>query len=257
MYLQIGEKIIESKVGYVANFCPICRSVQSHSLYEQKNAVVLYEVIQIKDNEVYDYFAECDMCKFQSFINTNNFSKISKEHLKLRDLISETYPNIYENYSKRFVLEDTIKKDPMSLLKEERHSLIFESFKIVDPFMYKNHHSDIVVDKQAQNYGLLIVFSILGGCLLSDYNTNFAIVGFALAFIFLTLFVYQLATSKSRFRQEFILPLISKALLPLKPKKSELEMVYSELARQNFFIVEKIKIEQVLKEIMKERKNVL
>ena len=260
MFMFAGQKIRTEELGYFAEFCPICRSIQAHFAIKRSTVPHLY-FVPVGRKTTLDFIGTCLCCSVERGINPLSYKQTVKSYSgDLPLLINETYPTIYESYENRLNLEDLIKKDPSELDDNERLTLIREPFEVLQNFIERECGEDTKFDRKSGigcfSTILLFVLIIVLAFTFEDNNSVDAMIRLFLIPLFLlgTLGTFiLLALTPQRFIKNKVFPQLIKALMPLQPKKHELETVLNQFKSLGLSISRHIKLKPLLKAIMKER----
>lgn len=262
MFIVSGQKIRVEKLGYFADFCPICRSVQAHLAIKRSTVPHIY-FVPVGRKTTLDFIGTCLCCSVERGINPLNYKQTIQSYSgDLEFLVKETFPTIYESYEDRLELEELIKYNLSELSSEDRIKLIREPFEILGYYIEKECGEDTKFDKNSGGgclstvlvFVLMIVLGITfeGNESVESFIRLFLIplflLGVAVTFVLLAL-------TPQRFIKNKIFPLLIKALIPLQPKKSELETVLNQLKSLGLPTSKRIKIRPLLKAMMKERQK--
>ena len=135
-----GTKIVYSKLGHIADFCPLCVGARAFTL-ERVGAAGHVYFITAGDGELVGYQRVCLDCNNVFRADPEHYSHFAKQVLPLTELIKETFPNLASAHKERLVLESKIRSAPLALADEVRRSLIIEPFLLLSAKVsdhYKN-----------------------------------------------------------------------------------------------------------------------
>ncbi|MBS1198858.1 MAG: hypothetical protein H6R18_2643 [Proteobacteria bacterium] len=229
MIIIWGKKHVYRKAGFVADFCPICRNIKGFLLRRIGLAGHLY-YISVSDGVLIGHERTCTDCKTTFRADASKYAAISKKSASLDDLRQQTFPNLTTMLSERLALENKVRNSRAFLTPAERKALIEEPFALLSPKVEKKFAA-INLDKETS-------FSILGAFLLLTIGSAMVrtiapnhVEESLLAFLVLgIIFVgWQFAISGRRFMRTKIIPVLAKALHPLRPTEIEITLVLSEL----------------------------
>lgn len=124
-----GTKRVEKKLGYVAEFCPICRSVNPFRIVRIGMAGHVY-YISFGSGQLVGHHAECQQCRNVKKVDPTVYAAFEpKGGMELGPLIQKTFPKIREAYAERLDTEEEIRRNPNSLARAEREALLMEPFQ--------------------------------------------------------------------------------------------------------------------------------
>ena len=125
-----GKVPISNPLGYVADFCRICRKVMPFTV-DRVRMVPHFWFIPVGKGEICGHRQRCHGCRAESECFPQTFSTVATATFESVDvLISRTFPAIREVHAKRLALEDRLVRDSDALTPEERQTLLMESFEL-------------------------------------------------------------------------------------------------------------------------------
>lgn len=229
MFIVWGRKTVYRKLGYVADFCPICRGPQAFELQRIGSAGHVY-YISSGEGELVGYQRVCEKCGTSLQAEPATYAAMSKTRAPLAELVKQTYPGMERVLQERLALEERVKLAPASLSKEERTALIRSPFVLLSPQVEKRFastHLDKEVFFALVAALLLLSFGpALVGAIARDATELGVLVSLAAGVV---LVGWQVATSGRRFMRRQVIPVLAASLRPLKPTDSELQAVLGEL----------------------------
>jgi hypothetical protein len=258
MFIFWGTKAVIRKLGYVADFCPICREIRGFQVSRIGRAGHLYG-LSFGEGQLVGHQKTCSHCGVELKADAAIYKDIPK---KLQDagttqLINTTFPDIRQYYADRLSLEDQLTRQPGKIDAQTRLALVKEPFLLLAPIVEKRF-SAVHIDRYVGAALLLtIVATILVGNLFGIFFP-LAIEQKANAFL-ITFGIGIAATgvqgfkSAGRFMRKVIYPKLSLALRPLNPSQQELEVVYAELKRSGFKLSRKARLKDLLCELVPTR----
>lgn len=117
-------------VGYVADFCRVCRAITPFTV-NCVRIVPHFMFIPVGKGDVRGYRQRCHGCRAESDFSRQTFVTVSATCSQpLDELIGQTFPTVREVYASRLALEDRLAKDSDSLTSDERRTLFMESFEL-------------------------------------------------------------------------------------------------------------------------------
>lgn len=254
MFIFWGTKTVIRKLGYVADFCPICRDIEKLQLSRVGLASHIYGA-SFGGGKLVGHQKKCLRCGTELQTDASIYKDIQKKlpGASSMDLVANTFPNIRQYYSERLSLEDQLTKRPAGIEAKTRASLIKEPFHLLAPTVEKRF-SATHIDRYV---GMTLLLSLAGTILVA--NVFKVLFPFAMEYeghaILLALGIGIVATgiqglkSAGRYLKREVYPKIARSLRPLKPSQSELEAVFTELKRMDFKLAKKAKLKDVLQEL--------
>lgn len=201
MFIIWGTKQKERRIGFVADFCPICRSIQPFELLRVGLARHVY-YITFGSGKLVGHLGRCQSCRCAKSVNATRFTQPAKDTGFLDRLIEQTFPTIRAFYAERLALEEQILRSPSSLSEEQRATLLLEPFQYLADEVEKYCTSDTRFDKQSA-LGCLgtiaaVVFLFIVGCVISEGNPLPDWVAMTMLVIFVIGTIYTLVSAPVR-----------------------------------------------------------
>lgn len=125
-----GKKYVHTRLGYVADFCPLCREVRAFELKRVGLAGHIY-YISLSDGDLVGHERRCSVCGIQLSAKPELYARPSKKSRTLRELIALTFPNIATHYAGRFALEKAIRDSFAKIPRDDRLALLKEPFSLL------------------------------------------------------------------------------------------------------------------------------
>lgn len=229
MIIIWGKKYVYRKAGFVADFCPVCRRIRGFLMRRIGLAGHLY-YISVSKGILVGHERTCMDCKTTFRADASKYAAISKKAASLDELQQQTYPNLTTVLAERLALENKIRNSRAFLTPAERKSLIEEPFALLSSKVEKKFAA-INLDKETG-------FSILGAFLLLLAGPSIArtiapdhVEESLLFFLVLGIILvgWQFAISGRRFMRTKVIPVLAKALHPLRPTEIEIALALSEM----------------------------
>ncbi|MEO8672749.1 MAG: hypothetical protein ABI411_15635 [Tahibacter sp.] len=253
MFIYWGTKAVRKTLGVVADFCPLCRSPQAFVLVRLGMASHVYG-ISVGQGNLAGFERTCQQCKIVFDADINRYKDVIKkfpianiaQSSQLPHLMTMTFPDLRDSYAGRLELEHDLSKSIAQLDPNQRHRLIKEPFLLLGPTVEQRY-------AQAQ-FDMQVAITLLVGIVLvaaitwlsslwfgADTNARVPLImGGAIVVAIIALLV-QFQLAKGRHLRSQILPLLGKALRPLRPDPKELGAVLQELSRSGLRIGKRIK----------------
>lgn len=243
MFIVWGRKIVYRHLGYVADFCPICRSMQPFALRRIGSAGHVY-YISTGDGDLVGHDRTCQTCDTPLNGEPDTYASVSRKRLALPELQRITYPNWEETLKGRLTLEAEIAQGTADLNANDRHALIRLPFLLLSPKI-ERRFSSMQIDKEVGLALLTALILVPAGVMLA--TMLFPEQGDASALIFLAigigLIIWQGVGASRRYAQRQLVPLLAKNLKPLAPTDHELAKVLAELKHHGEIIGKKLKLD--------------
>ena len=248
-----GTKLRERKLGWVAEFCPICRTVRACQLIRVGLVSHIY-FVGFGDGKLVGFQVECSECKTRIGTQETRHHSIERKNLgDLATLVAATFPNLPEILGERLATEKQLREDPSTITAELRRKLIAEPFSILNPEV-ESRQQQTQFDKPAAF-----------GCLGTAVVTAAGIFGFtyvpkrwddlagyallSLVGIGIIYTIVQLALVNRRHYRELTLPRLVRALQPIKPNAGELEAAILHCREMGMKIGKQVRVQDVVREL--------
>ena len=238
-----GTKPVYRKLGYVYDFCPICRQPRSFILERLGMAGHIY-YISLADGELVGYQRTCMNCKTFYSSDPSIYKAFSKNNIDpIAKLKSDTFPNFSDFRSERLRLEAIISDSIAKLTEEERKELISEPFFLISPKVEKRFARTYFDKEVSLSMFFFIVLWLfmpsIADALMLDNIEIPLLTSMVIGICFIT---WQYLISGRRYMRREILPILVTTLTPLNPKKEEIDSVLSNLNRLGYKIAKKLKL---------------
>lgn len=251
MFLHFRKKRVEKRLGFVTDFCPICRDVRAFRLIQVRVAMSFNEV-PLEKGALAGHQIECVDCQIRMAASPERYRAVEKEYpLGLDWLVERTFPDLRAQYSGRLKLENDLRKGRPTLLPEQREKLLLEPFLILSPMVDERFADPTRMDLQSSlGCGLTV---LLGGGLffysakyLRGRAQDHALLVWAIVLglgIFYSLL--QLHLAPSRFVKRKIGLMTARALKPFDPSRKEIESCLQKCRDKKLRIGKKLKAERL------------
>lgn len=253
MFIVWGKKAVFRKLGYVADFCTICRCAQPFLVRRIGMAGHIY-YITAGEGELVGYDRTCQSCQTSYAADPARYQSMAKKLLPLPELMRQTFPGFAAVWADRLTLEEQVKSSPLLMTAEQRKSLLSEAFLALSPKVEKRFaatHMDKEVGFAALGaIGLLIAVPALTRAVAPDHAEEALFLAMAVG---IALVIWQIAVSGRRFMRRDVLPPLVKSLSPLRPKNEEIAAILAELKSHGHKMGSKLKIADLLDGLRPER----
>ena len=246
MFIFWGRKLVRRLLGYVADFCGVCRAKRAFKLQRVGSVAHVY-YLSFGEGQLVGYERTCCDCGTVTGANAAAYASIAKSLGPLQELKQATYPNLDTVIAERLDLEERIKKAPKSLSVAERDALIKSPFLLLSPKVEKRFsstHIDWGVGMAlVGTIGLLVVAPSVGSFILPDSPEKIFVIALAIG---AALIIWQGVASGPRYIRKEVLPMLSKSLSPLEPTEQEIERSLNDLKLLGHKIAKKVKASELI-----------
>lgn len=258
MFIVWGKKTVVRKLGYVADFCPICRQIRTYQLSRIGLASHIYGA-SFGKGKLVGHQIKCLQCGTELQTEASLYKDVQAKLPDMQhvDLTASTFPNIRRHYAERLSLEDKVARRPADLDAQTRAALIKEPFNLLAPVVEKRF-SSTHIDRAV---GVALLLTIVGVVLVAnvfniffpqagEYQANAILVTLGIGIVAIAVQGFK---SSGRYMRKEIYPKIARSLRPLKPGQAEFEAVFAELKRMDLKLAKKAKLHDLLEELEQQR----
>jgi hypothetical protein len=257
LFIVWGKTIKRQKLGYVADYCGVCRDLRAFHIKRVGSASHVY-YISFGDGELVGYERTCQACNTAFDAAPETYTGMSKVARPGNELISETFPNYYTVYREVIERERKVRDTPSLLTPAERRARLREPFRVLAPIVQQKLASTQVDGRVWMAIAAFIPLLWAIGSLVrlvagaDDENaaTRWALVGMTLG---VGLIVSQLVTSGRRYVLKNAVPQLAQALASLRPSQVEITDILAELKQHKLKLGSKLRATDVTTRIEQER----
>ena len=233
MFIVWGKTIKRQKLGFVADFCSVCRDLRTFQVRRIGSASHVY-YISFGQGDLVGYERTCEVCATPVDAVPDTYTGMSKTFQPASELISETFPNYYTVYRALLERERKVRNTPSLLTPEERRARMREPFMVIAP-LAQQKLSSIQVDWRAglAVFSFVPIFWVIGlvskwlnGPDQMDPSLNWIFAGLAL---WAGLVFSEIFSSSRRYLLKNAAPQLATSLAPLRPTESEIDRILQEL----------------------------
>lgn len=249
-FIVWGTKRTLTKLGFIADFCPICRQIRPFSVSRVGKVGHIY-YISFGEGELVGYLAECQTCHLKLSANPQLYQTVSKSlSPDLISLIQGTFPELHQYYQERFEVEEQIKRDPQKLPAPVRAALIEEPFHLLSPLVEARLSGETHFNRES-GFGCLftIVMVFLLGMFQSHIPDWLSGLGWLVIGGGIVYTIAQLFLSNQKYLDREVVPLLASCLKPLSPTSDELQACLNKLAILKQRLGRRLKAQQLLRAI--------
>lgn len=241
-----GTKRVVKKLGYAADFCPLCRDVRTFKVHRVGMAGHVY-YLSFGQGELAGFTRTCTVCGTEMPATPDQYASISKEALPPEQLVPITFPTLATAHKERLAVEKALRSSFSQVSAADRRALLREPFILLSPRV-EARFASIHLDWPT---GLTLLVAVLAlifvpgpvSAALPEYASEIIFACIAAAVIAVGVQVYL---SSERFMRKQVLPILAPALRPLKPTREELEQVLKDMKALGRRIGRKLKLASLL-----------
>jgi hypothetical protein len=249
VFIVWGRKITRKRFGYVVDFCPICRSLETFELQAVHSSGHVY-YITLGGGPLVGYERKCADCGAAYRAESTAYATVAKQRLPFDELKRQTLPTLSPATQGRLDLEERIRSGRAQLAPPQRYNLIREPFLLLSPKVERRFASTHIDAPTGLALIGAVALMFAGGWIDRQFFADSAGTGLLIAAgIGAALIVWQFVESGSRYMRREIVPVLAKALDPLRPTPDEIERVLGELQQTKQKIGRKLKVNQLLESL--------
>lgn len=224
-----GKKTWYRTLGYVADFCPICRAPQA---FRMRRATLVPHIWYIPTGlgEFVGNERRCLDCGVDFHGDPARYAALSKRPGSFGQLKKLTYPSFDVAQKGRLDLEKAIRDNPSTIGARDRQQLIRQPLELLSPRV----EGRLRAMQMDRDVGITFVAAwavVWAGMALatrfSPDNADAVFLGLLLAAVLAV--VVQLALVNRRYMRRDIAPLLVRCLGPLKPRRVEIEAAVADM----------------------------
>lgn len=248
MFIVWGTKILRSTAGRRADYCLLCRGFQPHRVIRVKSVGHLYYV-PLGFGKLVGFEHVCESCSLKRYHEPDEFDPLtsSDRHADVEALIADTNPDARREWASRLAIDDRIRSD--KLLPGERSVLLDESFTLANVLLV--HRTAAIRFDSLSSLGMLATIGVpfaVAAVVPMLPKTGADPVGMAVVagFVCAMLTIILLANDGRRYTRRTILPVLIRAIRPLRPTEEEIDGVLESLYARKDKLGKVLKTHQVV-----------
>ena len=254
MFVIWGSKRIEKSLGYVAEYCPICRKINEFQVFKVNTVSHIY-YISLGEGNLLGYIGKCEQCGTKRQVDAIKYRNLEKQaHTNIETLVINTNPNVRNENAVRIEIDNQINEKAI-IQPKDREVLIREPFLLLEHNVVERY-KNVNIDKES-TIGCVaaIILPIIYLCVatifikyIEDYFCGGALL---IATIGVVYTFIQLALARKRYVTREIIPQLARTLKPLNPSQNEIQKCLEFLKQRGLRIGKEIKFEKLWVEINK------
>jgi hypothetical protein len=244
-----GRQKVERRMGWVADYCPVCRSVRPFRLTRVGIASHVF-FISASAGDLIGFVGECKDCGASREVDGTQYQTIEKKlPAELQQLIQLTHPTIHAGMVGGPLSEN-------AQAKAAREQALLEPFKAISPMVEARFGEKSGKFDFESGMGCLSSVVLAVSFLLVVMMMNMTTLRQFLVYTLLLLIpvaaiytVVQMCLVSRRFVARKVLPPLANALRPLNPTRDELATCLARLKNLNSKIAQKVDADSLWAEI--------
>lgn len=242
MFIIWGKKAVYRNLGYVADYCPICRGARAFRLQRVGMASHVYYV-SFGEGALVGHQRTCCDCATTLKGNPATYATVASKPSPIDELLHTTYPNYETSHRQRAEIDRRVANN--SLSSDERRALIREPFLLLSPKVERRFATTHIDGRVALSLlGALVLVLVLPRAAAQSLGPQISMLvplGLGVALV-----TWQGLGSGGRFFKRDIYPPLARALSPLRPTVEEIEAMLRELRQGGHKIGKKTRAQEIL-----------
>jgi hypothetical protein len=247
MFIVYGTQRKVRPIGWVADFCPMCRTPQQFRLSRIGMARHIY-FLSVGSGELIGHLIECGRCGVKLPTDEHRYARFEKRRAAdVAALAAKTMPDLPERLGERLALEALIATDPGAIDVTIRRSLLSEPFQLCEGLLAERAKRGREMDRPVAFgcFGTLGLVAIMAILLYFDPSSNGPLrhVSAALALLITLGWAYtiiQYFFIDYRYMRRQFIPRLATALRPLQPSREEISDALARCKQSKMIIGRKI-----------------
>jgi hypothetical protein len=245
-----GKKHVLRGLGYVADFCPICRDLRTFRMQRLGLAGHFY-YISFGEGQLVGHIRTCDVCGIELQGDPQVYKTLNKQKLPPAELAPLTRPDWREAREPRLAAERELASPFGKLPPEWRSVLLREPFDLLAARVEERFASSKVDWPTALAVVGFIAMLVVAGNLSGTYPQHTGTIWIAALVLGLGLVLSQALIARRRWMRRNLLPVLTLALRPLKPSEAELKAVLEKMKAEGRMIGRKVDVRLVVAELQR------
>ena len=230
MLLVWGRKWYTRKLGFVADFCEICRRPQAFTL-ERRSLIGHFWYLPMGTTHAVRDQGRCTLCATPILPEQARYAQVAKKKAaSTRDLLAATLPDHEQLLRQRMEIERVVRDDVAALSPATRRDLLVRPFVALSPVVeqrFATVHIDAWVGAALAS---LIALPPLVHALWAIVSPDDAeLGGLAGLTMSVALIVWAAIGAKRRWIRKFVAPRLIGSLAPLRATEAEVTGILGEL----------------------------
>src|SRR5262249_23601392 len=134
MFIVWGKKIKKQRLGFVAEYCPVCRDLRTFLVNRVGSASHVY-YISFGEGDLVGYERISTQCDSPFKAVPDRYSGMAPDARPPTELINETFPGYYKTYAEQIENDKKARNNPSQLTPNERRARLREPFAAIAPLV--------------------------------------------------------------------------------------------------------------------------
>ena len=257
MFIVHGTKRKVRSLGWVADFCQICRRPQPFQLFRIGLASHVY-FISFGQGKLAGHIMECKECGTKSGTDESRYASIAKAPgTDFAALASATMPNLPETLGARLAFEKQLVDGTASVDPETRMEILIEPFVVMEG-MIAERNASAGMDRPT-SFGclgtLVVLIALVALIVFAKWATQtvdyILAVGFTVIGAGVVYTIAQMCLSMRRYTRSQILPRLVASLARLRPTEAEIAETLASCKKAKMKVARAVKADALWRELQR------
>lgn len=245
MYIHWGTRAVKDRLGYVADYCPVCRTLRAFTLQRHGEARHVQFISIPGEDSLVGYTRTCLSCGALFPAVPDSYKGLSPKLQELEPLRLQTFPHYHEEYAVQLALD---RKTPSQLSAEDRRDRIHDPALAI-AIAAIQRRTGMRMDRASWiAVAIFVALIFLPGTIANLFGANEdqlkTMSTSAMAIAFIVLFV-TVGSSGDRIARKWALPHLANALAPLRPTDAELVEMIRGLKGRKLWLGSRLSVPQL------------
>lgn len=230
MLLVWGRKWYTRKLGFVADFCEICRRPQPFT-FERRSLIGHFWYLPMGETHAVQHQGRCTLCATPIHPEQARYAQVvKKKTASTRDLLAATLPNHEQLLQQRMAVERLVRDDVAALSPATRRDLLVRPFVALSPVVeqrFATLHLDAWAGAAlASLFALPLLMHAIWAQVSPDDADSGGLAGLTMS---AALIVWAAIGAKRRWIRKVVAPRLTDSLAPLHATDAEITGIIGEL----------------------------
>jgi hypothetical protein len=249
MFIVWGTKVVRKPRGRRADFCTLCRDFKPFRVVEVRTVGHVY-YIPLGRGQTQGFEETCESCRLARVVDASAGQPATSNdrHADVETLLFDTNPDARRDWAGRLALEGRVRSN--TLTPEERPAAVLEPFLLTEGLLASR--TSATQFDAASGMGCLASLVAFFGIMtvgMSLVRTNKEqMIGIAgmVAGVLAVFTLVLLATDGRRYARRVILPVLARALRPLRPTPEEIDAAREALKARGGKLGKVLKTDEIV-----------
>lgn len=247
MFIVWGRKAVITRLGWVADFCPVCRCIRQFELQRVGSASHVYYV-SLGKGELVGHQRRCAVCDTVCHAEPQTYAAIGKvNNIPLNELQANTFPNIEIERGSQIALAQRLKTSPGSFTAAERQQLINNSMALFAQKVetrFARTHLDLPTGLALA--GAVVLYCVLFPMLNRLMPDQEPVIATLCGLLAVALVVWQFVESGRRFMMKQVARPLAQTLLAIRPTQGEWKEALADFKSHGYRIGRRLKVNDLM-----------